>query len=323
MQGIGYASVNAKIRYWLSFLLKSQDADYLVNASMNEIVDFVRKHELKVSIDSDNLTDIESAIKQAIVNYTKSGIRFLSGNSKYFIENLKIIARAIVGNRPVDFLYQLKYNTRFTMEAVKNIQTFDDYQEFLRGTKYYTIASYAFPRVKEENNTFYWEMTLDNQYALRLKAAAKELNKTDFQAAKNLMFFSLEMNRLIWLYRLRFHYKISTEETLSYVPNIFGILAQDKYIQLIDSSSEDDFIKQLIEWKIIRSEAKDIQELEMHLNEEILRRASKYRKLSPFSLSMFLSFIVLKSMTVRSLIILLEGKRHNIEPNLIRSMIVV
>lgn len=332
MTGIGYASVNAKIRYWLSYLLKAEDADFLSRASMNEIIDFIRKHELKSSIDSNNLTDVESAVKQAIVDYVKSGVRFLSGGSRAFIEewmkvyeieDLKIIARAIVGKRPVDFLYRLQYNSRFNLEAVKSIQTLDEYQEFLRGTKYYSIASYTFPRVKEENNTFYWEMMLDNQYALNLKEMSKSLNKTDGDAAKNLIFFSLEMNRIIWLYRMRFHYKYPMEETLSYVPNIFGVFNSSRYTELVESANEAEFIKRLIEWKIIKAENAEYKDLERFLNMEIQRRATKYRKTAPFSLALFLSFIVLKSMTVRSFIVLLEGKRHNIDPNLIRSMIAV
>jgi vacuolar-type H+-ATPase subunit C/Vma6 len=163
MTGIGYASVNAKIRYWLSYLLKAEDADLLSRASMNEIIDFIRKHELKSSIDSNNLTDIESAVKQAIVDYVRSGLRFLSGGSRAFIEewmkiyeieDLKIIARAIVGKRPVDFLYRLQYNSRFNSRPFKGIQTSTSIRNSCAVRSIISIASYTFPRVKEENNTF-------------------------------------------------------------------------------------------------------------------------------------------------------------------------
>jgi hypothetical protein len=104
------------------------------------------------------------------------------------------------------------------------------------------------------------------------------------------------------------------EETLSYVPNIIEIFAPAKYTELVESASEAEFIKKLIDWKIIKAENAEYKDLERFLNMEILRRATKYRKTAPFSLALFLAFIILKrilSVFYRSF----RGKRHKIDTN--------
>lgn len=195
MTALGYSAINAKVHFWMSFLMKEEKKEELLNAGYNDILDFIRQNESKTHIESDEALDVESQLKQVLVEYVLSGKRFVSGTSRdflyewlrsYEIENLKLIVRSLLSNRPVNFLYQTGRNSRveMTLETVRNFTSLDDFMEFLRPSEYYELARETFPRVKEEVNTFFWEMMLDNFFVYRLKKVIKGMDKASLKAVQ-------------------------------------------------------------------------------------------------------------------------------------------
>ena len=103
MFGIEFTAVNPKVRNWMSFLLKPEDMEYLVGASLNEVIETIRAKAKKESIETGDIREIEQILKNAIVQYIHSGLNFLVGKPAdflqtwlevYRIENLKTIARS-------------------------------------------------------------------------------------------------------------------------------------------------------------------------------------------------------------------------------------
>ncbi|OHD54762.1 MAG: hypothetical protein A2Y33_01965 [Spirochaetes bacterium GWF1_51_8] len=331
MFGIEFTAVNPKVRNWMSFLLKPEDMEYLVGASLNEVIETIRAKAKKESIETGDIREIEQILKNAIVQYIHSGLNFLVGKPAdflqtwlevYRIENLKTIARALITGKPVDFLYKIKDKDWLTMDSVKDVRSFDEYLEFLRRTDYYTIAQKAFPRIVEEKNTFFWEIALDNQYAHLLKKAAQKLSRPSRDAVKRLLFFSMEASRFQWIFRMRFQYGLSVEETITFIPNVYKSLSKRGYAELLESESPAAFFEKLHQRGIIEEMVTDASSFEKLMNDAIVKRTHRYLGGIPFQFGIFLSFIILKSMDVRKYIILLEGKRAGVDRAILEKLLI-
>jgi vacuolar-type H+-ATPase subunit C/Vma6 len=331
MFGIGYSAINAKVRYWMSYIARPEDIALLANSELSDIVDFIRKREVKADIEISDVREIEKQIKQAMIEYIKSAKLFLTGAvtrfldeilKGYEIENLKTVTRSIIGEKPLDFLYQISPNDIISGEVMRDVKSLDLFKEFLRNTEYYPLAANAFNRIKETGSVFHWEMELDNYHALKLYDAARRLKGEDFNAVKKLIFFSEEMKRLVWLYRVRFHYRMTTEEAMTLVPNIFGVLSKNRYRTLASLTRAPEFFTLLEEWRIIREPVTTIVELEKVMNRMLTERTVSYLEGNPFSFGLFLSFFVLKRQNIKTFIILLEGKRNNLSKTALERILI-
>jgi V/A-type H+/Na+-transporting ATPase subunit C len=330
MIGVMYSAVNAKVRYWLSMLLTPDKTRFLIDGSIADVIDYIRRNEPKTVIESDDILYIEGQVKQAVIEYIKSGMRYITGSTygflqdwlkSYEIENLKIITRSIMGEKNIDFLYEVRYNDRIRMETVKEINSLDMLKEFLRHTEYYRLADEAFPRIKDEGNTFYWEMELDNYYARKLKESTDRLAATDKKAVVDLVFYGLEMKRLLWLYRVRYHYNMSVAEAVTLIPNTLHVLSKTRYKRLASMHSPAEFLQAIKDWGIISETVETITALEQTMNKSLRDKISKYLRGSPFSFGVFLAFIMLKQLNIKTFIILLEGKRNHIDKESLERMV--
>lgn len=318
MFGEEYASVYAKVKSWVPVLLKEEELDDLYRMNLSELIAFLKLRSKKIEIQSENTVQIEGLLKQEGFYFLKSGLRFLSGSAKdfveewakiYEIENLKIITRALVNQKPIDYLYRLGQFSKFQIELVKDLKTIDELQEFLSRTDYFRLGQDSLPRVKEEKNTFYFEMNLDNFYAINLKKKLGPLPSSDKKDVKSLLFFFLEINRIIWIYRAKFVYGMTNEAVVSMIPNILNLLSRRQYSQLLESEKNEDFISNLKQFKYILAENLEGINLEREINKTLLKRARKHLRGNPFSLGVFLGFIILHFISVKNLTMIIEAKK--------------
>lgn len=330
MFGLEFTAVNPKVRNWLSFLLKHEEMEYLIGASLNDVIEFIRTRLKKEELETGELLEIEKVLKNGIVRYIQSGLNFIVGKPAIFlekwleayrIENLKMVARSLITHRPVDFLYTIKEKDWLRIETVRDLRTFEEFQEFLRRTEYYDLAVKTFPNVIDTGNTFFWEISLENLYAQQLKRAAMKLSRANSNAVDRLLFFSMEVNRYMRIYRLRFDYEMSIEETMTLIPNIFKTLSRRKYQDLVSSETPAAFLENISNMGIISEPVTDVALLENALNKAIIKRTHRYLGGIPFQFGIFLSFIILKSMDVRKYIILLEGKRAGIDRKILENLL--
>ncbi len=143
MFGEEYASIYAKVKSWMAIFLKKDDIEDMSRMSYAELVAVLKERAKKVAIQTDEIVSVESLLRQEGYNFIQSGLRFLGGNIKTFldewanlyeIENLKMVTRAVVNGKKADFLYKLRENKKLQPELVKDIRSVDDLQEFLGGT---------------------------------------------------------------------------------------------------------------------------------------------------------------------------------------------
>jgi V/A-type H+/Na+-transporting ATPase subunit C len=332
MLGTGYAALYAKVKSWVPVLFKEDEIEDLVRMNMADYTAFVKERTKKISISSNTITGVEGSLKQEGFYYLQSGMRFLGGKAKAFvdlwariyeIENLKVLTRSVIYHKPLGFLYDLGISSKIQTEMVKNIKNLDELQEFLSGTDYYRLAQDSFPRVKEMNDAFYFETNLDNYYAVSLKQRMRTLSSQDYKLIQNILLFYLETNRINWIYRARFHYSLSSEEVIATIPNVLGVLSTRRYTMLLEAENEEAFLKLLKEFHLIKNDITSGENLENEIQKVLTRRARKLLIGTPFSIGAFLSFIVLHLIQIRNMVILFESKRLELEQEQVLKKLVV
>ncbi len=332
MPALDYSAVNAKVRYWMSFLIDEAKKEELIHSSLNDVVNFIQTSAHKLPVETEDVQEIESLLKQSLVQYVVSAKRFVSGAARdylyewlrsYELENLKMVARSLLSGRPLTFLYNTGRVSRIDMslETIRGFSSLDDFLDYLRNTEYYALAKESLPRVKEEKNTFYWEIMLDNFFALKLHKVAQSLDGGSLKAVQELSFYSLEMNRVFWLYRLRYHYGFSVEETMAYIPNLLKVITKNRYQELLYSETTQEFLDKLVQWKLLDQAVEGVIDLEAVFNQSIRKRAARAIRGNPFSFGILLSFILIKSQNIRWLIILLEAKQSGLANEALAKML--
>jgi V/A-type H+-transporting ATPase subunit C len=333
MLGEEYAAIYAKVKSWLATLLRKEELEELVRMSLQEFIAFLRTRVRKIELQTDDVVQLEGLLKQEGYYFIQSGRRFLTGSTKdfmeewsrvYEIENLKILTRSIINGKPVDFLYRLGDFNKIQLSLVKDVKTLDELQDFLSGTPYYRLALDSFPRLKEEKDSFYFEMSLDNYYARRLKKKMSSLLPADSKDVKGVLFYFLEMNRILWIYRAKFYYQLQREETAAMLPNILKVLSKNLYEELLGAESEEAFVNLLREHGFLEKEkAEGDFSLEKEVGFHLAKRARKHLGGSPFSVGVLLSFVVLHNINVKNLVLLMESKRMKVENEKLMKMLVM
>jgi vacuolar-type H+-ATPase subunit C/Vma6 len=332
MFGEEYTSIYPKIKSWAAALILSREKiNEVLDMNLAEYVNFLRRISKKIDINTEDTVLLEGLLKQEGFFFLESVGRYLIGYVKDFvqnlgklfeIENLKIVTRALINKRPINFLYRTHKKSRIQLEFVKEIKSLGEFVNLLSGTEYYRLASSALPRIENEKTTFYFEMNLDNYYIYNLKKKMVHLGKKEKQQIREIFFLYLNLNRILWVYRAKFNYSLSSEEIIATVPNIPGVFSKLKYQKLLDAETKEMFIEILADNSLIDLRNTGEPKIERDMYHKLLRKCSSFLVGSPFSLGVFMGFYVMNIIQVKNLITILEGKKQNLNNAEIMEMLV-
>jgi vacuolar-type H+-ATPase subunit C/Vma6 len=328
-----YAPVYAKVRCWKKNILKASSVEDFSRLDLTQTTEEIRKRMSKVTFNSEtSVRDIEGLLRQETYNYIQSGLHYLSGGGRRFvqewcryyeIENVKYIVRCVFNQKKVDYLYDLSRKSKIRLELVKDIRSLDELQDFLSGTDYYRLAADSFPRVKEEGKTFFFEMNLDNYFAQSLKKKVASLPPMERKSVKDIVAYYLEMNRIMWIYRARYNFGMTASETMSIVPRVFEFLREKQYEELMHAESIQGFIAILKQVGFIDDEKTAEANLERELHRKVLLKAHRGFTGIPFKLGALLAFSVYHMVHARNMVTILEGRRLGVSFDDVKQLLVL
>jgi vacuolar-type H+-ATPase subunit C/Vma6 len=114
------------------------------------------------------------------------------------------------------------------------------------------------------------------------------------------------------------------EAVVSLIPRIFNVLSHVKYSALIESETSEEFINNLINFRIIEKTSEKIGDivLEKELNSSIYRRARKFVTGNPFNIGVLLGFVIMNIINVKNITTILESKKIRYENEKLAKMLI-
>lgn len=330
---MNYNSVNTKIRAMKGLLLKHEDYENLISlGNVEQIVIKIREHNAYKNIlesipqniiyerglVEQNLTISTSIDFYKIYNFilhyrTKKYLNIY--NLQHDIKTLKVIMSSIYDERNIQVdenLLQFNKYSKLNIKSLASSNTIGEVIVNLEGTEFYDVLNTAY---KDTTNLFDLNMRLDLYYYIKLwKLQNKYLDKFNKKQVSKINGVEIDIQNILWIYRLIKYYKIKPEFIYTYLIPYHYKISNNEIKTMAQSNSVEELRENLLKTKY-----KKYFEVEKSL-EKVYKEIMKntYKKsigLNKNSLVVIINYFYLKKLEVNNLISLLEGVRYKLSPN--------
>ncbi|MCX7882747.1 MAG: V-type ATPase subunit [Brevinematales bacterium] len=303
-----------KILRWLSFFEGKTSLEAKWGFSFEE---FLQSFELPKGgrITHETILDVEKAIHQEKIRLIRSLMRYESKKTqrvlqvylrRYEIKNLVNLVLSLVYHRPVTMLYELGQGYRVQPPFINEIKDLKELQSFLLHTPYYRLAQDAFPELEKTGESFGFEVRL---YELFLEELVMVIRQSgEWVAWRDTLLFGLEMERVLFVARMKFGYHRTAEEVLAYFPPVFE--KRTYWRRLLNTTSLSEFVRLLPHYLRVE-EVNDLQTLARLLPERVV--SLLWREARKSGSARFLgAFLVIQETMIQNWQIALEAKRYKL-----------
>lgn len=329
MGKIRYAGIDAKIRAMGANGLKKQEYLYLVGLKNIEgVVNYLNEHGgYALSFEQYNAStskrlDIEKDLNQYLLKDMQKIYSFASSREKkqmkeyflcYEVEMLKLAVRMVFDHRKfafpkssyTDFLFK---HSKVDFERLKSCTEISDVIASLEGTKYYKIFK---DMEGYEDNLFEIEMRLENLYYSLIWKWSGTLKGKDKKIAQEIIGTQIDMMNIMYIYRGRNFYKLSSERLYTYLIPIQYKLGKHKLIAMVDAE-DTEMLKKAVGETFYRKifVPDDDATLERNFKEGLMKVYTEIEKQYPNSMAMVWSYLFFKKLEVDNLISIIEDAAY-------------
>lgn len=333
-----YSAISTKIRSMKSKLLTEKDYSALANLkTIPEVIDYLKQKPAYADILS--MTDEASLHRgslERLLFYTSyrdfaklycfSSIRlrrYLDMHFLYYESSLiKNNLRYIFDHRNIDadlsfFTDFFQEHSKINLQKLNTAKTISDLLESLRNTGYYPALIHLYDL--SDATLFDYEMAVDLYvFSRQWKQKNKSFHGKDLEILTKSYGYKFDLLNLLWIYRSKKYYKLSTGEIYNLIIPIHYRLKKQTIKSLIEASSMD-------EWNIImqknyygRKYPQLLSSPEDYTLEQIyyqqLGDFHLYQfRINPFSIASLNSYLYLKNLEYEKLTTMLECIRYGLD----------
>ena len=317
MISVQYIPLSVRVRAWNLSLFSREELEECIHDDTATFMAKVAKKEKYQTLDTSSSQKFITSTQNAILDYLNVALSNSSGSSKKFIKeifhefeihNLKNVVRMIISGKFQDYFYPYEFTDTITLKKLSEIRSIGELIQLLDHTPYHMFRS-ILEQVEQEKNTLYWELALDNYYINRVHHVSQGLDLESKKAVKKLLLIPSLQERLVSLYRYKFHYNVESAEALKYVPNLSSLIAPEKWSKLAFATSHIDFYAILTETGYIEGDLpNNAVALKMEFQKQLEKTCVRFLHKDLTSISSFLAFIQLKKIQYRKITTILESK---------------
>ncbi|MGL4367834.1 MAG: V0D/AC39 family V-type ATPase subunit [Brevinemataceae bacterium] len=322
MTSFQYIPLSVRVRSWNLSLLKNNEIEDLLNDDLSVLYSKISAKEKNAKLDTSDSATFLYTFKSSLFEYGRIAMSLSNGSGRLFIkellkefeiENLKILVRALLSKNFRPHFNEIDFVSHFTVKQLSEIHSFTELQHLLEGTEYYSLYP-SLQKTQQEKNTLYWETVLDNFYVSRISSASKGLDMSSRRAIRHLVLTSLQFERLVLLFRYRYHYHIEPIEALQYIPNLTHIMSNEDWSRFAFASTGADFLYYLGALKLIPLDLpEDSSAIRSALRKKIEFSCRKTLHADLSSLSSFVAFIQLKKIQYHKISTVIAVKSFQID----------
>lgn len=340
---VRYSHLSAKISAMRGKLLSQEDYEQLMRkTSVTEIAVYLRDYTNYTGVFK-QLQDVEIhrgylevlLYRAQLMDALKIG-KYLRGSDqsiyryvyrKQEIEDLKKMLRILQMGIPLDTidrktLFISKYSKidfNYSLRA-KNITELID---TLRNTKFYYTLKPLILGVNEID-IYAAEMALDMYYYIKLVEQLKSTIGTHASETVQALFGAdADLKNILWLYRVKKYYKVNKEMIYRYMIPLSYKLTKQDLEKLIETKNEEELILAVGETYYGKYISNDPQKWEREMMVLLMDMQRKSTRLFPYSIAPIVGYIALKELEIRNVIMIIEGVRYKVNPELMSKQVIL
>lgn len=331
-----YPSINAKLRGMFSTRIKKEQLEELIKQpTTKQAIDLLKNYnkDFKSLEDNPKRIKINKVLDDILIKDIKKIKRLLSKKDKkifeyfisiYEIKCIKIVFRKLVSNNhinePANEIEGWTNNLFKQIQGIENVK--DDYEAFLsiiKETKYYQIFS-AYSENINSASLFEIENKLDKMYFENMMKLASKYNSE----LEDIFGRIIDLNNVIWVYRIKKNYKFSEEETKEILINNRYLLKKSEINKLIQSENEIE-IKEVLKSTYYSKEIEfdNLENIEELVDKYIYKICKKYFNKDIFNISSIYAYIIMQEKQSNDIVNIIEGIRYNLNSEELRKKLVV
>ncbi len=324
MLSVQYIPLSVRVRAWNLSLFSDEEIDDFLQEDIASIMSKVAQREKVYEIDTSSYVNFEHSVEYAMLEYLKVASKTSIGSSKSFIKelfhrfeimNLKNVVRMCISGKFQDVFYPYEFTPSLTIKKLSDIRTINEFIHLLDTTPY-SIFKSVLEQVDQEQNALYWELALDNYFVSRIHYLTKRLDMDSKKAIRELLLAPIQKDRIVSLYRYRFHYQVDPTEALKYVPNLTSFMTLEQWNRLAFAVSPNEFYDYLVELRYIKSDVPNYASaLNIEFQKQLEHTCNKFIRKDLTSIASFLAFFQLKQIQLRKIITVIEAKALNVSPS--------
>ncbi len=317
MFSVQYIPLSVRVRSWYLSLFSSEELESFLQEDAETIMAKVAGKEKHYSLDTSSTRKFIDSSTEAQIEYLRVATMISSGATKSFlkelfheyeIENLKNVVRMLISGSFKDVFYRHEFTPSLTINRMLEIRSFHEFSQLLEGTPYFIFRD-VLDQVEQEKNALYWELALENYYVGRIIKSSKYMDVDSKKVIKELLLIPIHHNRIVALYRYRFHYNVEPADALRYVPNLTHAISYEEWTKFAMAPTVDEFYRHLIDLNYIPTGIENYASaLRLEFNRQLQTKCKRLARKELTSISSFLAFSQLKKIQFQKLGTILESK---------------
>lgn len=332
VNSLKYPNLIAKLKGMNAKNLNSKDFEELLKqnniVSINSILK-TKSYHLKNLDDNSSREEIENELDNILIDDIEKIEKYLSNKDKeilfncvldyeikVFMDILKKIKYGKIEQNKIDNINKWTSKIFNKLQGIARVNNINEIKIYSKKTAFENIInSFLDTNNIEESNLFLLEMQLDKFYFENL------FNNLNTESSKKLIGTKIDLENIIWIYRMKKYYNMPEEEIKKYIIEV------DYNLKCLNELIAIDDYKQIIEF-LKKTKYKEIFETENENLEILIRKYmyNQYKKTfrqAKYDISTIISYLGMDKNQIENIINIVGGVEYKIDKQKIQEKIII
>lgn len=332
VDSLKYPNLIAKLKGMNAKNLNSKDFEELLKqnniVSINSILK-TKSYHLKNLDDNSSREEIENELDNILIDDIEKIEKYLSNKDKeilfncvldyeikVFMDVLKKIKYGKIEQNKIDNINKWTSKIFNKLQGIARVNNINEIKIYSKKTAFENIInSFLDTNNIEESNLFLIEMQLDKFYFENL------FNNLNTESSKKLIGTKIDLENIIWIYRMKKYYNMPEEEIKKYIIEV------DYNLKCLNELIAIDDYKQIIEF-LKKTKYKEIFETENENLEILIRKYmyNQYKKTfrqAKYDISTVISYLGMDKNQIENIINIVGGVEYKIDKQKIQEKIII
>lgn len=332
VNSLKYPNLIAKLKGMNAKNLNSKDFEELLKqnniVSINSILKS-KSYHLKNLDDNSSREEIENELDNILIDDIEKIEKYLSNKDKeilfncvldyeikVFMDILKKIKYGKIEQNKIDNINKWTSKIFNKLQGIARVNNINEIKIYSKKTAFENIInSFLDTNNIEESNLFLLEMQLDKFYFENL------FNNLNTESSKKLIGTKIDLENIIWIYRMKKYYNMPEEKIKKYIIEI------DYNLKCLNELIAIDDYKQIIEI-LKKTKYKEIFETENENLEILIRKYmyNQYKKTfrqAKYDISTIISYLGMDKNQIENIINIVGGVEYKIDKQKIQEKIII